>query len=49
MVKACVAFGNIPLLAVTVKLYVPIGTDGATVIIPFAELMLVPVGAPVNE
>lgn len=48
-VKLCVSAGGEPLSAVTVKVYVPMITDGAIVITPLALFIVTPVGAPDNE
>jgi hypothetical protein len=47
--NVCVVSGGSPLLATIVYVYVPAGTVAATVIRPFALLILTPDGAPVNE
>ena len=48
-VKACVALGVMPLLAVIVKVYTPAAVVDAMVISPLVLLMVTPAGAPVSE
>jgi hypothetical protein len=48
-VNDCVAFGEVPLLAVTVNRYVFTATVPSIVIVPDEEFIETPDGAPVNE